>query len=61
MNLYRQTHNAFFFAAAFLRHSYGLSIACADKNKVVPEFLGEFLTENEIHDFTMAYMAGGEI
>ena len=61
MNLYRQTHNDFFFATAFLRHSYGLYIACADKNEPVPELLGEFLTEDEIQDFTIAYMAGGEL
>lgn len=61
MNLYRQTHEDFFFATAFLRHSYGLDIACADNNKVVPELLPEFLNEGEIQDFTIAYMAGEEL
>lgn len=61
MDLYRQTHKDFFFATAFLRHSYGLAIVCAGNNKVVPELLPEFLTEGEIQDFTLAYLAGGEI
>lgn len=56
MNLYRKTHNDFFFACATLRNDYG--ITCLDLKTIER---GQWLTEDEILDFTMAYMAGGEI
>lgn len=54
MDLYRQTHKEFFFATAYLRHVYGLSTVCLEK-------IDKWLSEDEISDFTLAYMAGGEI
>ena len=61
MNLYRQTHKEFFFATAFLRHTYGLSTVCLEKIQVVRDFEPEWLTEGDIEDFTIAYMMGGEL
>ena len=54
MDLYRQTHKEFFFAAAYLRHFYGLSTVCL-------EDIAKWLSEDEISDFTVAYMMGGEL
>ncbi len=54
MNLYRQTHKEFFFAAAHLRHTYGLSTVCLEK-------IDAWLTEGEIEDFTISYMMGSEL
>ena len=58
MKTYRQTHKAFFFAAAHLRHTYGLSTVCLE---IVRDLEPEWLTEGEIEDFTISYMMGSEI
>ena len=58
MNLYRQTHKEFFFAAAHLRHTYSLSTVCLE---IVRDLEPEWLTEGEIEDFTISYMMGSEI
>jgi adenylate kinase family enzyme len=49
-------HKEFFFAAAFLRNTYG--IHSLDSEHI---FAGKWLTEEEIEDFTLAYMQGGEL
>ncbi len=54
MDLYRKMHKEFFFAAAYLRHFYGLSTVCL-------EDIDKWLSEDEISDFTIAYMMGGEL
>ena len=54
MENYRKTHKEFFFACAYLRHFYGLSTVCIEK-------IDLWLTEQEISDFTIAYMAGNEL
>ena len=54
MNTYRQTHKEFFFACAYLRHFYGLSTVCLEQ-------IDKWLSEDEIADFTLAYMGGGEL
>ena len=56
MDTYRKTHKDFFFAAARLRNTYGIQSLSSDHI-----FAGKWLSENEIEDFTMAYMAGGEL
>lgn len=54
MDLYRKMHKEFFFAVAYLRHTYGLSTVCL-------EDITKWLSESEIEDFTTAYMMGGEL
>jgi len=54
MDLYRKMHKEFFFATAHLRHQYGLSTVCL-------EDIAKWLSEDEIKDFTVAYMMGGEL
>ena len=56
METYRKTNNAFFLECAYLRHAYGLGVL--DLDHVLS---GRWLTDNEIQDFTLAYMAGGEL
>ena len=56
MNLYRKMHKDFFFAAASLRNTYGIHSLSFDHI-----FAGKWLTEDEIEDFTLAYMQGGEL
>ena len=56
MNLYRKMHKEFFFAAASLRNTYGIHALSAEHI-----FAGKWLTEDEIEDFTLAYMQGGEL
>ena len=56
MNTYRKTHKDFFFECAFLRNTYGihaLTLAHIES--------GKWLSEDEIADFTQAYMMGGEL
>ena len=54
MKNYKRTHKDFFFACAYLRHTYGLS--------TVPlEHIEKWLSESEIQDFTIAYMMGSEL
>lgn len=57
MNLYRKMHEEFFFAAALLRHDHGIRSLSYDD--IVLK--GKWLTEDEIEDFTLAYMQGGEL
>lgn len=54
MNIYRKTHKEFFFACACLRHSFGLAVVSLEK-------IDYWLTDQEISDFTIAYMAGNEL
>ena len=54
MDTYRQTNRQFFFACANLRNSFGISVLTLDT-------VEKWLSESEIQDFTLAYMAGGEI
>jgi hypothetical protein len=49
-------HKEFFFAAGDLRNMYGIN--SLDLDYIVS---GKWLTEDEIADFTIAYMAGGEL
>jgi hypothetical protein len=56
MNLYRKTHKTFFFECAHLRHSYGIETLTLEH--IVS---GKWLSEDEIADFTQAYMMGGEL
>jgi hypothetical protein len=49
-------HKEFFFAAASLRNTYGIHALSAEHI-----FAGKWLTEDEIEDFTLAYMQGGEL
>ena len=56
MRLYQKTSNEFFMACAALRNEYG--ITCLDLQTIER---GQWLTEAEIQDFTIAYMAGGEL
>jgi hypothetical protein len=54
METYRKTHKEFFLACAYLRHAFGLSVvSLAD--------IDRWLTEREIEDFTLSYMAGNEL
>jgi len=57
VNLYRKMHEEFFFAAALLRHDHGIRSLSYDD--IVLK--GKWLTEDEIEDFTLAYMQGGEL
>ena len=54
MNTYRHTNKHFFFNCAYLRHTYGLSTVCLEQ-------IDKWLSEDEIKDFTIAYMMGGEL
>lgn len=54
MNTYKKMHKEFFFAAAYLRHTFGLSTVCL-------EDIASWLSEDEISDFTISYMMGEEL
>ena len=56
MNTYRRTHKDFFFACAYLRNTYGIHALSLEHIES-----GRWLTEDEIADFTGAYMMGGEL
>lgn len=56
MNTYRKTHEGFFFACAFLRNTYGIHALTLEHIES-----GKWLSEDEIADFTSAYMMGGEL
>jgi hypothetical protein len=49
-------HKEFFFAAAQLRHNYGIEHLSLEHIQS-----GKWLTEKEIEDFTLAYMQGSEL
>jgi hypothetical protein len=56
MDTYRKMHKDFFFAAADLRHTFGIDSQSLDHIQS-----GKWLSEDEIADFTLAYMGGGEL
>lgn len=56
MDLYRQTNREFFLATAMLRNAYGIDVMPLNEIES-----GAWLKENEIQDFTIAYMSGGEL
>jgi hypothetical protein len=56
MDLYRQTNREFFLATAMLRNAYGIDVMPLNDIEA-----GAWLKENEIQDFTIAYMSGGEL
>jgi len=56
MDLYRQTNKEFFLATAMLRNAYGVDVMTLNDIES-----GAWLKENEIQDFTIAYMSGGEL
>jgi hypothetical protein len=56
MNIYCKMHTKFIDASSFLRNIYGIRFMPLEDIQV-----GKWLTEDEIADFTVAYMAGGEL
>ncbi len=56
MNTCRKTHRDFFFACAFLRNTYGIEALTLEHIES-----GKWLSEQEIQDFTAAYLMGGEL
>lgn len=56
MNTYRKMHKGFIDASAFLRNIYGIRFMPLEDIQA-----GKWLTEDEIADFTLAYMGGGEL
>lgn len=56
MHIYSKMYTGFIDASGFLRNKYG--IQCLSFEHVQS---GKWLTEDEIADFTLAYMAGGEL
>lgn len=56
MNTYRKTHKDFFFACAALRNAFGI-----DALPLAHIECGKWLSEDEIEDFTAAYLMGGEL
>ncbi len=56
MNIYCKMHTKFINASGFLRQIYGIRLMSLEDLEA-----GKWLTEDEIADFTVAYMAGGEL
>lgn len=56
METYRKTNDSFFLECAYLRHAFGIDTLTLQHIES-----GKWLTEEEIKDFTIAYMAGGEL
>lgn len=56
MNLYRKMHNQFFLDCA--RHRMEHFIMVLSEQQIMS---GKWATEDEIEDFTLAYMQGGEL
>jgi hypothetical protein len=56
MNNYRKMHKGFIDASSFLRNIYGIRFMPLEDIQA-----GKWLTEDEIKDFTLAYMGGGEL
>ena len=56
MNTYQQTHEHFFFNCAYIRNTHGLNTLSLDHIQ-----RGKWLSEDEIKDFTIAYMMGDEL
>jgi hypothetical protein len=56
MDTYRKMHKGFIDASGFLRNIYGIRFLPLEYIQA-----GKWLSEDEIADFTVAYMAGGEL
>lgn len=56
MHIYSKMYTGFIDASGFLRNKYG--IQCLSFEYVQS---GKWLSEDEIADFTLAYMGGGEL
>lgn len=56
MNTYRKMYTGFIDASGFLRNIYGIRFMSLEDIQA-----GKWLSEDEIADFTLAYMAGGEL
>ena len=56
MHIYSKMYTGFIDASGFLRNKYG--IQCLSFEHVQS---GKWLSEDEIADFTLAYMGGGEL
>jgi hypothetical protein len=56
MNIYCKMHTKFIDASSFLRNIYGIRFMPLEDIQV-----GKWLSEDEIADFTLAYMGGGEL
>jgi hypothetical protein len=56
VNLYRKMHNRFFLECA--RHRMQHFIMVLSEKDIIS---GKYATEDEIADFTLAYMQGGEL
>ena len=56
MNTYRKMHKGFIDASGFLRNIYGIRFMPLEDIQA-----GKWLTDDEIADFTLAYMGGGEL
>ncbi len=56
MNIYSKMHTGFIDASGFLRNIYGIRFMSLEDIQA-----GKWLSEDEIADFTVAYMGGGEL
>jgi hypothetical protein len=56
MDTYRKMHTKFIDASGFLRNIYGIRFMSLEDIQA-----GKWLSEDEIADFTLAYMGGGEL
>lgn len=56
MNIYSKMHTKFINASGFLRQIYGIRSMSLEDIQA-----GKWLSEDEIADFTVAYMSGGEL
>jgi hypothetical protein len=56
MNTYQRTHNHFFLSCAYHRNAHGIATLSLKQIEY-----GEWLSMDEIKDFTIAYMMGGEL
>tara|TARA_R110000868_G_scaffold384_1_gene2925 strand:+ start:1727 stop:1897 length:171 start_codon:yes stop_codon:yes gene_type:complete len=56
MNIYSKMHTKFIDASGFLRRIYGIRFMSLEDIQD-----GKWLSEDEIADFTLAYMGGGEL
>ena len=56
MHIYSKMYTGFIDASSFLRNIYGIRFMPLEDIQA-----GKWLTEDEIADFTLAYMGGGEL
>ena len=56
MNMYSKMHKGFIDASSFLRNIYGIRFMPLEDIQA-----GKWLSKDEIADFTLAYMGGGEL